>query len=123
MITPLPTDVIVLILTNRPIIQPYMPTKIRPSPLSATTKAYQDFLIIIINHSTLVSSQTPHLITLTMLIEPLDPSGTTTWMREELRAFVFGVMKNLYLGTSARTRSFTPCVLLKKTGRVVRKME
>jgi hypothetical protein len=59
MITPLPTDVIVPILTNRPIIQPYMPTKIRPSPLSATTKAYQDFLIIIINHSTPVSSQTP----------------------------------------------------------------
>jgi hypothetical protein len=58
-----------------------------------------------------------------MLIEPLDPSGTTTWMREELRAFVFCVMKNLYLDTSARTKSFTLCVLLKKTGRAVRKME
>jgi hypothetical protein len=115
MITPLPTDVIVPILTNKPIIQPHMPTKIRPPPLSTTTKAYQDFLIIIINHSTLVSYQTLHLITVTMLIEPLDPSGIGTWMREELRAFVFGVMKNLYLGTSARTRSFTPCVLLKKT--------
>jgi hypothetical protein len=59
-----------------------------------------------------------------MLIEPLDPSGTGTWMREELRVFVFCVMKNLYLGgTSARTRSFAPCVLLKKTGRAMRKME
>jgi hypothetical protein len=41
-------------------------------------------------------------------------------MRKELRAFVLGMIKNLYLVTGARTRSFTPCVLLKKIGRVVR---
>jgi len=56
-----------------------------------------------------------------MLIEPLDLLGIETWMRKELRAFVFGVIKNLYLVTDARTRSFTPCVLLKKTRRVMMK--
>jgi len=71
----------------------------------------------------MLSYQLPHLITLTTLIEPLDLSETETWMRKELRAFVLGVIKKLYLVTGARTRSFTPCVLLKKTRRVVREKE
>jgi hypothetical protein len=87
---------------------------------STATKAYQNLSIIVLSHSTMLSYQLPHLITLTMLIEPLDLSETEIWMRKELRAFVLGMIKNLYLVTGARTRSFTPCVLLKKIGRVVR---
>jgi hypothetical protein len=100
-----------------------MPTKTRPPPLSATIKAYQDLLITVIKYSTPVSYQPFHLITLTMLKVQLDLLEIVTWMREELRALCFGVMKNSYLSIGVRTRSFTPCVLLKKTGRVVRKME
>jgi hypothetical protein len=55
-----------------------------------------------------------------MLVKLLGLSGTRTWMRGELRAFVFCVMKNLYLDTGVRTRSFTHYVLLKRMGRVVR---
>jgi len=71
----------------------------------------------------MLSYQLPYLITLAMLIEPLDLLGIETWMRKELKAFVFGVIKNLYLVTGARTRSFTPCVLLKKTRRVMMEKE
>jgi hypothetical protein len=44
-------------------------------------------------------------------------------MRGELKAFVFGVMKSLYLGTDARTRNSIPCVLWKTMRKVVRKRE
>jgi len=82
-----------------------------------TTYAYQDLLIKVIKYSTLVSYQPLHLITQTMLIEPLDLLEIVTCMREEIRVLCFGVMKNSYLSTGVRRRSFTPYVLLKKTGR------
>jgi hypothetical protein len=44
-------------------------------------------------------------------------------MRGGLRVFVSGVMKNLCLAIGARTRGFTPYVLLKRTEKVVKEKE
>jgi len=120
MITPLPTSVIAPTTTNKPTSQLHMLTKTRPTPSPTIIKAYQDLPITILSHSIRVFCQLPHPITPTMLVKPLGLSGTRTWMRGELRAFVFCVMKNLYLDTSVRTKGFTHCVLLKRMGRVVR---
>jgi hypothetical protein len=44
-------------------------------------------------------------------------------MREGLRVFVSGVMKNLFLAIGARTKGCTPCVLLKRMDSVVKGKE